>query len=158
MGHSGLSLGKSYPSAVMKSVYSSALENWAIQAIRLGSLTPLQRYNRCILQPQPTETRWGCFTHRKRCSACFFFCSSMRMGHPGHSLRESYPPTVIQSVYSVAPADWANWGSLSTLQRCSRYILHPQPTGPLGEVLTLNKVVVGVFCNPHATGQEKKKE
>ena len=30
------------------------------------------------------------------------------VSYPGHSLGVSYPPADIQSVYSVAMADWAN--------------------------------------------------
>ena len=104
------------------------------------SLTPLQRCSRHILQPQPT-------------------------GPPGHLLRESYPSAEMQSAYSTASADWATrtliervlplcrdavgifyslsrlghqdtyWESLTPLQRCSRHILQPQPTGPPGHLL-----------------------
>ena len=45
-------LGESYSSAKMQSVYSIAPANWAT---RWESLNPLQRWTRCILQPQPTR-------------------------------------------------------------------------------------------------------
>ena len=105
-----------------------------------GSLTPLQRCSRCILQSQP-------------------------IGPTRHSLGESYPSAEMQSVYSAVSADWANttlvggvlplcrdavgvfcslsrlgqhdthWGSLTPLQRCSRCILQSQPIGPTGHSL-----------------------
>ena len=33
------------------------------------------------------------------------------VSYTGHSLRESYPSAEMQSVYSAAPADWANFTS-----------------------------------------------
>ena len=95
----GPSLGQSYPFSEMQSVYSTAPVDWAlVEAVlplfrdavgvfyspsrlgsRWGSLTPFQRCSRCILQPQPT----------------------------GPSLRQSYPFSEMQSVYSTAPVDWA---------------------------------------------------
>ena len=110
-----------------------------------GSITPLQRSTRCILQSQLT----------------------------GLSLGNYYPSAEMQSVYSSISADWAlngevlplcrdpvgvfynwaligevlllcrdvvgvfyilsrlgsHWGSITPLQRCSRCILHSQPTG-----------------------------
>ena len=35
--------------------------------------------------------------------------SDCLMSYPGHSLKESYSSADMQSVYSVAPADWAVW-------------------------------------------------
>ena len=110
------------------------MDDWVTH---LRSLTPLQRYSRCILQYQPT-------------------------GQPGHSFEESYPAAEIQSVYSAVPTDWTTrtliWGvlprcrdtvgvfcstnrldnqdthlrSLTPLQRYSRCILQYQPTGQPG--------------------------
>ena len=100
-------MGESYSSAEMQSVYSTAPADWVIKTLlggvlllcrdavgvfcilsRLGhqdtswgSLTPLQRCSRCILQPQPT-------------------------GSSRHFLGESYSSAEMQSVYSTAPADW----------------------------------------------------
>ena len=65
----------------------------------------------------------------------------------GFSFGESYISAEMQSVYSTALADWTTrWGSLTPLQRCSRCILPPQPTGLLvGGVLLLCRDAVGVF-------------
>ena len=64
----------------------------------------------------------------------------------------------MQSVYSAAPTDWALVGSgLTPLQRCSRCILQPQPTGPsLEVVLLLCRDAVGVFCSPNRLGPRWK--
>ena len=37
--------------------------------------------------------------------------------YPGHSLRESYPSAVMQSVYSTASADWVQERRVSTIYR-----------------------------------------
>ena len=105
-----------------------------------GSLTPQQRRSWYILQPQPT---WP----------------------PGHLLRESYSSAEMQLVYSTASASLTTrtlvegvlllsrdavgiffspsqldhedtcWGSLTPQQKCSLYILQPQPTWPPGHLL-----------------------
>ena len=105
-----------------------------------GSLSPQQRCSWYILQPQPT---WP----------------------PGHLLTESYSPAGMQLVYSTAPANLTTrtlvegvlllsrdvvgifyslsqldhqdtcWWSLTPQQRCSWYILQPQPTWPPGHLL-----------------------
>ena len=62
LGHRGHSLGESYPSAEMQSVYSTALVDYAIKDTRWESPFPLQRCSRCILQPQspgPSRTLVG---------------------------------------------------------------------------------------------------
>ena len=136
----GHSLRASNPSAEMSSVYSAASADWAT---RWGRLTRLQRYRRCILQPQPTRPLVEEVLPVCRDVVGVFYSPSRL----GHSLRESYPSAEISSVYHTASADWATrWGSLTPLQRCSRCILQPQPTGPLvGGVLPLCRDVVGVF-------------
>ena len=118
-----LSLGGSYPSAEMQSVYSAAPADWALVgrvlpfcrdavgvfrspsrlSSRWAGLTLLQRCSRCILQPQPTEL----------------------------SLGGSYPSAEMQSVYSAAPADWAL----------------------VGRVLPFCWDAVGVFCSPSRLGK-----
>ena len=94
----------------------------------------------------------------------------------------SYPSAEIQSVYSTAPADWASGHSLgevfllcrdtvgvfnnlsrpgrraligrglTLLQRCSRCILQPQPSGPQETrwegVIPLCRSAVGVYFSP----------
>ena len=77
-----------------------------------GRLTPLQRCNRCILQPQPTgphDTRWrdGGLTPLQRCNRCIL----------------QPQPTGLHDTR------WRD-GGLTPLQRCNRCILQPQPTGP----------------------------
>ena len=113
LGHQGHSLGESYPSAEKQSVYSTAPAYWH-QDTRWGSLTPLQRSDRCILQPQ-------------------------LIGPPGHSQIGVLPSAEKQSVYSTAPAYWATRTlaerSLTPLQRSNRCILQPQLTGPPGHLL-----------------------
>ena len=65
----------------------------------------------------------------------------------------SYPGYlwVGESVYSITPDNWVTrWQSLTSLQRCSRRILQPQPTGRLFErVSPLCRDAVGVFCSPN---------
>ena len=186
------SLGKSYPSAKIQSVYSTAPMDWALLGEVLplcrdavgvfynhnklgphwGSLTPLQRFSRCILQPQQTKP----------------------------SLGKSHPSAQMQSVYSTTTTNSAltgevlplcrdsvgvfyshnrlspPWVSLTPQLRCSRCILQPQQTRPslgksypyaeiqsvysttttdsalTGEVLPLCKDSVGVFYSPNGLG------
>ena len=68
----------------------------------------------------------------------------------GHSLEESNPSAEMQSMYSIAPTDWAiHWKSFTPLQRCSRCILQPQPTGPfISGVLPLYRYAGSVFYRP----------
>ena len=90
-----------------------------------GSLTPLQRCNRCILQSQPIGPWWGILPLCKDAIGVFYSLSRLGLGG------EFYPSTEMQLVYSTAPsADWASIGGFTPLQRCSRYIHPPpQPTG-----------------------------
>ena len=71
----------SYLSAEMQSVYSIAAADLAV-GLLLGTLTPLQRSSRYILQPQlnePRDTRWA----------------------------GAFPSSEMLSVYSITPANWA---------------------------------------------------
>ena len=73
VSYAGHSLVESYPSAEMQSMYSTAPADLTIQDTDWGSLTPLQKCSRCILQPKQTEphdTRWGSLTPQQRCSWC----------------------------------------------------------------------------------------
>ena len=111
------SLGKSYSSAEMQSVYSTAPGYWATL---WGSLPPLLRCSRCILQPHVIGQLF-----REVLSLCWdavgVFDSPRLLGN---SLGKSSPSAEMQSVYSTAPGDWATlWGSLIPLLRCSRCIL-----------------------------------
>ena len=103
----GPTLGESYPSAKMQSVYSTAQADWthvgeflllcrdAVDVFyspsrldpRWGSLTPLQRCSRCILQPKPT----------------------------GPTLGNSYSSAEMQSMYFTAQADWTHVGGVLPL-------------------------------------------
>ena len=56
VSYPGYSFGESYTSAEMQPVYSAAQTDWIT---RWGSLTPLQTYSQCILQPQPTKPARG---------------------------------------------------------------------------------------------------
>ena len=59
------SLEESYSTVEMQSVYSAAPADWAKgYLLRWWGLTPLQRYSRCILQPQSTGPT------RSECSKC----------------------------------------------------------------------------------------
>ena len=121
------SLRDFYPSTEILSVYSAAPADWATRQ-SLGSLTPLQISRQCVLLPLPIgpqDNRWE-FLPLCRYPGSVFYCLC-RLGHRT-IVGKSYPFAEIQSVYSTAPP--TRWGSLTTLQRCSRCILLPQPTGP----------------------------
>ena len=127
------SLGESYPSAVKQSVYSATP---ADRATRWGSLTPLPWNSRCILQLQPTEPLVGGVLPLCR-ETVGVFCNPSRQSH---SLGESYPSAVKQSVYSATPADRATrWGSPTPLPWNSRCILQPQPTEPHTSLIRCNR-------------------
>ena len=119
------SLGESFPSAEMQSVYSTAPADCTTH---WGSLFPLQRCNQCILQSQPTTPLiGGVFSLCRDAISVFYSPSRLH-----HSLGESFPSAEMQSVYSTAPADCTtHWGSLFPLQRCNQCILQHQPTAPL---------------------------
>ena len=85
---------------------------------------------RCFLQPQPTGSLNGGFLPLCRDAVDIFY----NLSRLGHSIGDSYPCAEMQLVYSTAPADWATqWGILTSLKRCSRCVLQPQPTGPHSE-------------------------
>ena len=113
----------------MQSVYSTAPANWATGHL-LGSLTPLQRYSRCILQPHvnwPTGHLLESLTPLQRCSRCIL---QPHVNWPTGHLLESLTP----------------------LQRCSRCILQPHvnwPTGHLLESLTPLQGYSRCILQPH---------
>ena len=130
----------------------------------VGGVILLKRSSGCILRSQPIRPSrtlvGGVLVHNK--NEVDVFCSSSRLGHPGDSMGESDLTTEIQS-YSAAPADWAihdtRRGSLSSLLKCSRCILQPQPTGPSktleGGVLVHCWNAVDVFCNSSRLGHPR---
>ena len=118
----GHSLGKYCSSAEMQSEYTTAP---ADLATHWGSIAPLQRCSRSILQPQPTWPLIGEVLLLCR-DAVGVYYSPSRLGH---SLGKYCSSAEMQSEYSTAPADLAtHWGSIAPLQRCSRCILLPQLT------------------------------
>ena len=120
--------------------------------------TPLQRCSPCILQARPIgpqDTRCGSLTlcrdavlvfynpdhlrHRTLVGgsltpcrdAVLVFYKPSRLGHRIH-VGEVYPSVQMQSLYSTTQAIWAtghSLGKFTSLQKCSRCILQPQPTG-----------------------------
>ena len=136
------SLGESYLSAEMQSMYSIAPVDWA--NTRWESLIPRQRCSRCILEPLSTgPTLVGRVLSLGR-DAVDVFYSPCRLGQ--HSLGESYPSAEMQSVYFRAPVDWANtrWESLIATQRRSRYIQWMQTTGLAKSCLYMEDLLVKV--------------
>ena len=96
----------------------------------LESLTPLQRYSRCILQPKsdgPQGIRLLSLTPLQRCSRCILQPQSD--GPLGIRL-ESLTPLQRCSWCILQPQSDGLQGtrleSLTPLQRCSRWILQPQ--------------------------------
>ena len=161
MSYRGHSLGKSYSSAEMQSMYSTGVFNWTIQNTRWGSFTLLQWCCRCILRVYSTRPSMTlvvgvlpfCWD-----AVCEFY-RRIRLGQPGHSLGESYLSAEMQSVNSTGVFDWAiqdtRWGSLTFLLRCNLRILQAYSTGPsrtlVGGVLPFCRDSVGVFyrCISH---------
>ena len=119
-------------------------------ATRWLSLTSLQRSSRCILQPKPTGPLVDWVLPLCREAVDVFYNPSRR----GHSLIESDLSAEKQSMYSTTQADGATrWLSLTSLQRSSRCILQPKPTGPLVDwVWPLCREAVDVFYNPSRLG------
>ena len=149
-----------YSSTEMQSIYPTAPVDWATR-ILVGGVLLLYRdavdlfYSPSRLGYQ--NPRWGSLTPLQRCSR--FILQPQSTGLPESSLGESYSSTEMQSIYPTAPVDWATrilvggvlllnrdavdlfyspnrlgyqntrWGSLTPLQRCSRFILQPQSTG-----------------------------
>ena len=65
------------------------------------------------------------------------------------------PSALLQFPYQIAKCYMQDtyYGSLTSLQRCSRCILQPQPTWPLvRRVLSLRRDTVGVFYSPSKLG------
>ena len=135
LDHRSLFRGGSYPSAEMQSVYFTASIDLTTGHSLGQGVTPLQRCNRCILQPQltwPQGTRWGSVSPLCR-DAIGVFSSPNRLDHRALVGAGSHTSAEIKSVYSIAPADRATGNSLkegfTLLQRCNQCILHPQPNG-----------------------------
>ena len=125
VSYPGHSLGKSYPSAEMQSLYSAAPTDWVTL---VGGVLPLWRDAVSVFWSPPTAQLTG-----------------------SHSLWVSYLFVGMHSVYSTAPVDRATlvgevlplcryavgvfcspswldhtrWGSLTSLQRRSQCILEP---------------------------------
>ena len=144
---------ESGPSAEMQSEYSTVPANWST-GHSLRGLIPLQIYNRCILQSQPTGpqgTRWGVLSRCRYTIGVFY--SPSQLVHRA-LVEGSYPAADIQSVYSTAPANWSTGHSLRgliPLQIYNRCILQSQPTGPQGTrwgVLSRCRDTIGVFYSP----------
>ena len=146
---SGHSLGKSYSYAEMHSMYSTTPAHWATMYSTTParwatghSLGKLQRCSQCILQPQPTgppDTRWGSCR-----DAVDVFYRPSPLSH--RTLVGEVAG--MQSMYSTAPAHWATGHSLGELQRRSRCILQPQPTGPPDTRWGSYRDEVDVFYSP----------
>ena len=138
----------------MHTVYYAALANWETRTF-VGRVLPLYGDAVGVFCSSSSlghlDTRWGSLATLKRCNRCILQPQPTRQ--PGHSLGESYHSAEMQSVYSIAPTEWATmilvgtvlplcrdtvgvfscsgrlsnqdtrWGSLTPLQRCSRYVL-----------------------------------
>ena len=85
-----------------------------IQDNHCGSLTPLQRCSRCILQPQATgsvisgNSSWESHPSADM-QPMYSTAPADRASHiSGHSSWESYPSAEMQPMYSTAPADRAS--------------------------------------------------
>ena len=105
------------------------------QDARWGSLTSLQSWSCCVLQPQltgPPDTRWGSLTPLQRCSRCYSTAPAQRA--IGISLGESYPSAEIQSVLFYSPSRMGYralvGGVLPLCRDAVAVILQPQPNGP----------------------------
>ena len=135
-------------------------------SLRGRGLTTGQICSWYILQPQPTgpqDTRCEEGVLPQGRDAVGVFYSPNQLGHRTLVIAKgSYTWAEMQSVYSTAPTDWATghslWGrGLTTWQRCSRCILHPQLTRLQDtvceeEVLPLGRDAVGVFYSPNWQG------
>ena len=144
----GQSFEDFYLSAEMQSVYSTSPIDWAS---RLRIFTSLQKCSWCILHPKWTgPVVWGFLPLGRNAVGVFYIPSGQ-----GHSFEDSYPSAEMQLVYSTSQMDWASRLRIFTsLQRCSRCILHPQWTGPVvWGFLPLGKNAVGVFYIPNRLGQ-----
>ena len=81
-----------------------------IQDTHSGCLSSLQRWSRCIQQPEltrPQDTRWGGFlTPLQRCSRCILQ-PQPTAPQDTRWKRVTYPLVEMQSVYSTASVDSA---------------------------------------------------
>ena len=127
VSYPGHMFGESYASVEMQSVYSVAPADWTTL---LGGVLPLCWYAVGLFccPSWLDHTPWGSLTPLLRCSRCLLLPQPIGP----HSLGESYPSAEMQSVFTVAPADWA---------------------ALLGGVLPLCRDSVGIFCGSSCLGQ-----
>ena len=134
------SLGETYPSAEMQSVYYTAPADWATETLIGGDL-PLSRGAVGVLYSPSRlgywDTHWGRLTPQQRCSWCII--QPQPTGLLRHSLGETYPSAEVQLVYYTAPADWAT----ETL---------------IVGVLPLSRGAVGVFYSPSRASKSDEQD
>ena len=75
---------------------------WPIDRALSGATTPEQ-------SGPGSDGNEGILRVPQSTSICEASESDCLLSYPGHSLGESYPSAEMQSVYSVAPADWARF-------------------------------------------------
>ena len=128
--------GESYPSAEMQSVYSTALANWATRHLHGGVLPFCRDAVSVFYSPSQLGHKtlaWRSLTLLQRCSQCIL--QPQPTGPQDTCMEESYPSAEMQSVYSTAPANWA-----------TRH-LH-------GGVLPFCRDAVSVFYSPSQLGHK----
>ena len=132
----------------MQSVYSTSPMDWAS---RLRIFTSRQKCSRCILHPQWTGPVVCGFLPLCRDAVGVFYIPNWL----GQSFEDFYLSAEMQSVYSTSPIDWASRLRIFTsLQKCSRCILHLHWTGPVvWGFLPLGRNAVGVFYILNGLGQ-----
>ena len=126
-----------------------------------GGVYPTAEMSQYILHPQPT----GPVILRTLIGGILSLCrDAVGVFYSPSQLGQSYPELLLQG--NLTPLqrsshiqDTLGWGCLTLLQRCSRCILHTQPTGPvilrtlIGGILSLCRDAVGVFYSPSWLGQ-----
>ena len=70
------------------------------------------------------------------------------MLYPGHSLGRSYPSAEVQSVYSTAPADWANHFILKIIS--SKFLPSPAIHSPWSFTLKVSCVLLAIVSGTSA--------
>ena len=124
--------GELLPLWRIQSMYSTAPADWTAGP-SMGNSYPFEGYSRCILQLQltgPQDPQWGTLTPLK--DTVDVFSSSSWLDR--RTLNgELLPFWRIQSMYSIAPADWPagpSMGNSYPFEGYSRCILQLQLTGP----------------------------
>ena len=120
----------------MRSVYSTVTADWVAC---WESLTALQRYSWCILQPKPSGPRSRSLTSQQITVGVFY--SRSRVDH----VRGVLPLSRLQLVYSTAEAEWTTFEESYLSADYSWCILQPKPSGPRSRSLTSQQNTVGVF-------------